>query len=155
MNFCRINFLATLDIKLRVLHTCVCASLIYGCETWDAAKFTSIETSHRQGLRSALSIGATMNNEITYIESGEYPLYIRITMQQLTFWLSLKSVLRNPDHYITKLVNLAEHHNVSYIKYYKSLEHKDRNSDSCNKVLQNEFKAKTAEKIKADATKDV
>ena len=95
-----------------------------------------------------------MNNEITYIESGEYPLFIRITMQQLKFWLSLKSVLRNPDHNITKLVNLAEHHNVSYIKYYKSLEHKYRNADSCKKVLQNEFKAKTAEKIKADATKD-
>ena len=75
-------------------------------------------------------------------------------MQHLKFWLSLKSVLRNPDHYITKLVNLAEHHNVSYIKYYKSLEHRYRNADSCKKVLQNEFKAKTAEKIKADATKD-
>ena len=32
-NFCRKNFLAPLDTKLKVLDTCVKASLIYGCET--------------------------------------------------------------------------------------------------------------------------
>ena len=55
-NFCRKQFLAPLDIKLRVLDTCTSASIVYGCETWGCGKFNKIETLYRQGLKTALSI---------------------------------------------------------------------------------------------------
>ena len=78
-NFCRKNFLAPLDVKIKVLNVCVSASIIYGCETWGGSRLKQIETTYRQGLKTALSIRDTVNNEIVYIESGEWPLEVRIT----------------------------------------------------------------------------
>ena len=64
------------------------------------------ETAYRQGLKSALSVRDGTNNEIVYIESGEYPLEIRIVKQQLKFWTAIENIMNSdPNHYITKLVN--------------------------------------------------
>ena len=118
-NFCRKNFLAPLDIKLRVLDTCVSSSLIYGCETWGNSNFSNVETLYRQGLKCALSVRSSVNNEIFYVETGEWPLQIRITKQQLKFWLSIQTMLRDDNHYITKLVRKAENIEIRYIQYYQ------------------------------------
>ena len=45
---------------------------------------------YRQGIKSALSIGESVNNEIVYLESGEFPLEISIAASQLKFWLSIR-----------------------------------------------------------------
>ena len=37
-NFCRKNFLAPLQVKMKVLNTCVNASITHGCETWGIAR---------------------------------------------------------------------------------------------------------------------
>ena len=98
-NFCRKNFLAPLDVKLTVLNTCVTASVTYGCEVWGEAKIPKLEALYRQGLKSALSVRHCVNNEIVYIETGSWPLQVRITKQQLKFWSSLNEIQREkPDH---------------------------------------------------------
>ena len=100
-NFCRTNFLAPLYIKLKVLNTCVSAALTYSCETWGVGRINSVETAFRQGLKAALSVRDSVNNEIVYVESGEIPLEIRITKQQLKFWLAIQDIARdNPNHYL-------------------------------------------------------
>ena len=71
-NFCRKHFTAPLDIKLNVLNTCANASITYACETWSYFFSKSIETMHRHGLKTALSIRCCTNNEIVYLESGHY-----------------------------------------------------------------------------------
>ena len=75
-NFCKKNFLAPLHIKKMVLDTCVNASLVYGCESWGNYLVPTIDSCYRQGLKTALSIRQSINNEITYIESGSSPLSI-------------------------------------------------------------------------------
>ena len=141
-NFCRRNFLAPLQIKLKVLNTCVSASLIYGCETWAMNDVKQVEILYRQGLKTALSVRNNVNNEIVYTECNELPLKIRITKQQLKFWLTLKHYLQDkPSHYITKLINLANQHNSHYISYYNNLE-TYVDTTNCGNVLKEEYKRK-------------
>ena len=85
VNFCRKCFLAPLFVKLRVLNACVTSSLLYGAEVWGMSKIPKLESLYRQGLKIALSVKNNVNNEIVYTESGEDPLEVRITKQQLKF----------------------------------------------------------------------
>ena len=71
-NFCRRHFLAPLFVKTKVLNSCVSSSLIYACETWGMKTSKIAETAFRQGLKSALSVRDCTNNEIVYVESGEW-----------------------------------------------------------------------------------
>ena len=77
-NFCRSHFLAPQFVKMKVLNSCVSSSLTYGCETWGMKTSKIAETAFRQGLKSALSVRDCTNNEIVYIESGEWSFEIRI-----------------------------------------------------------------------------
>ena len=91
-NFCKKHHLAPLEIKLMVLNTCVTASILYDCETWGDNLGTHIETMYRQGIKSALSVRESTNNEIVYIETGLYPLFIRVKKQQMNFWNSIQNL---------------------------------------------------------------
>ena len=88
-NFCSKNSMAPLDVKLSVLDSCVASSLSYANETW-ADRGRNIETLYRQGLRTALGVRQSVNNEIIYIETNKYQLKCCIMKQQLKFWLIVK-----------------------------------------------------------------
>ena len=53
-NFCRKNYLAPLDIKLKVLNTCATSTLMYGSETWANYIIPNIESLYRAGIKYAL-----------------------------------------------------------------------------------------------------
>ena len=145
-NFCRKNFLAPLNVKLTVLDTCVNASITYACETWSYCIPNSIEVMHRQGIKTALSVRQTTNNEIVYIESGKLPLEINIIKQQMKFWSSITKIIDDdPNHYIAKLVQIGE--NTQYIKHYKNLAIKYTSSAECNNALKIEYSNKFKSKI--------
>ena len=152
-NFCRKNFLAPLDVKFDVLNTCVSASVTYACETWADSWPKTVETIYRQGLRTALSIRGSTNNEIVYLESGEYPLEISIKKQQVKFWLSIKDMLENkPEHYISKLVKLGE--NTAYVQYYKHLLDTFTDPCHCASSLKSDYVNKFSTKIREAALVD-
>ena len=67
-------------------------------------KLKNAETAFRQGIKAALSIiRDCTNNEIVYIESGEWPLEIRISKQQIKFWAAIQDIINtNPDHLYIK-----------------------------------------------------
>ena len=73
-NFCAINYLAPLVIKLQVLDACVTSSLTYGCETWAGYIPKDVEVLYRSGIKTAMAIQQNTNNEIVYVESNLYPL---------------------------------------------------------------------------------
>ena len=147
-NFCRKNFLAPFNIKIHILNTCISSTLLYGCETWGQSKFQSIETLYRQGLKTALSVRPSWNNDIVYIESGELPLQIKIEKQQLKFWISLQDILNNRVHYITKLIRKAEQLDLKYIAYYKNLRREYVTPEICESTLKNSHKAEIDQKIR-------
>ena len=74
------------------------------------------------------------------------PLEIRITKQQLKFWLSMKKSLENnPNHYISKLIILAD--NTPYINFYKRLTDIYENPTNCQKVMTQTIRRKMKDKI--------
>ena len=125
--------------KLKVLGSCVSASLVYGCETWGTNKIKNAETAFRQGLKAALSIRDCTNNEIVYIESGEFPLEIRITKQQIKFWAAIEDIIETyPNHYISKLVKIGE--DTEYVKYYKNLMNTYTDTKTCNDTMKSNYR---------------
>ena len=111
---------------------------------------------YRQGLKTALSIRSCINNEIVYIESGQWPMQVRITKRQLKFWKSIQDITNvYNEHYISKLVKIAENLNVGYLKFYKDLQQRFVNAERCEKILQEEFKTKCVDKIRLKAANDM
>ena len=70
---------------------------------------------YRYGIRSALSVRNSTNNEILYVETGRYPLFIRVKKLQIIFWKSIKNLSSDPDQHISKLINQAKTLNVTYM----------------------------------------
>ena len=154
-NFLRKNFLAPLSIKLNVLDICVTSSLTYGCETWGTAVVNSIEVAYRLGLKRSLSIRETTNTEIVYIEADRLPLHIRITKQQLNFWINLQSYLNdNPEHPLKGLIDQGLSMNLPYLKYYTNLESIYTTPTNCENILSNDFRASNRTKIMTKANDD-
>ena len=71
-NFCARNFCAPINIKLKVLHSCVISSLCYGSEIWGEYISPELETAYKIGLKTALSVRFNTSNEIVQIETGTY-----------------------------------------------------------------------------------
>ena len=115
------------------------SSLCYASETW-GDKGSDVEVVYRYGLRTALGVRQTTNNEIIYIESNKFPLKCQIMKQQLKFWLNVKEYIQNnPQSALDCFVRQAQRLNVKYIKYYETLESKYVTPDNCIKSLQTEY----------------
>ena len=155
-NFLRMNFLAPLLIKLKVLDVCVTSSLTYGCETWGTASMNAIEVAYRLGLKRALSIRESTNTEIVYTEADRVPLNIRISKLQLKFWMNIQTYLNeNPDHPLKGLIDHGLEINLPYLKYYSNLESTYSTPDICERMLTNDFRIANAEKIRSKSNNDV
>ena len=124
-NFIMKNHLSPISIKVKVLNTCARAALSYGYETWANHIEPGIEILYRTGLKSALSVGNSVNNEIVYVESGCVPMYIHIKKQQLEFWKGIQEVKHDiPDNPLGNLFDQSRILNIQYIKYWRDLEGK-------------------------------
>ena len=107
------------------------------------------------GLKRALSIRETCNNEIVYVESGRTPLSIRIAKQQLKFWLELQSYLeREPNHPLKGLVELGQELNIPYIQHYSKLKADYRTPHECTTISSQRLHNDIAEKIRTKANED-
>ena len=94
-----------------------------------------------------MSVRKSVNNEIVYVESGEYPLQIRIMRQQLKFWINLQAYLvQNPHHYLLKLLKQAD--NIPYVNYYNELQRQYTDPALCEKLLKAEKQATNEEAIR-------
>ena len=154
-NFLRKNFLAPLSEKLNVLDVCVSSSLTYGCETWGTASIKSIEIIYRHGLKRALSVRQTTNNEIVYIETGRLPLSIRMAKQQLKFWNSIQVYMAdNPDHPLASLIEFGQQINLPYLQYYEKLEADYNDSTTCKKSLTQAIRQDIETKIRSKGGED-
>ena len=147
-NICRKNPLAPIGTKLKVLDTCTTASLLYCCETWANCTYTKLGSLYRKGLKFALSVRCTTNNETIYLESSRIPLTIQIKKHQLHFWNTLQENLsKTPETPLRKIIEKAEHVNSNYIKHYKYLVNLHENSKNCQKNLLNAFHAKAVSDV--------
>ena len=137
------------------MDTCAVASLLYCCETWATCTFTKLEALYRKGIKYALSIRASTNNEIIYLESNRVPLSVQITKRQLLFWKTLQKHFRsNPENPLKKLIDKAELVNLKYINHYKNLSNIYDSPKHCQDTLIDTFRVTNTSKIRTKATSD-
>ena len=155
LNFCRTNFMAPLKVKLDVLNVCLKSSVLFGCEIWANSKLEKIECCYRKAIKNALSVRPSVNNEIAYIESGQFPLVCDVKSRQLKFWLKLvEDAGKEPNSYMSKLINLAIEKRIPYIRYYKSLAESYANVKTCKATLRQQFHTKWTSRIEQCSADD-
>ena len=155
-NFCRKNFMAPLSVKLDVLNVCLKSSVLFGCEVWANSKLDKLESCYRKAIKNALSVRPSVNNEIAYIETGQFPLVCDVKSRQLQFWSTLhENALSQPDNYLTKLVKQAIDKKIPYVMYYKRLAETYHNSSKeCNSMLKEQYSLSWATRIDQCASDD-
>ena len=147
-NFCSKNYLSPITIKLKVLNSCAISSLSYSSETWGKYNGKGIETLVRTGIKTALSIRNNTPNEITYIESDQYPLECSILKQQLKFWLNMEQHMKdNPQTPLSILISLAQTKKLPYITHYMKLKEKYTSPENCMETLKSEYRLKWTTQI--------
>ena len=135
-NFVHKNHMAPIGIKLKVLDACVTSSLVYACETWGTANVSNLEVAYRFGLKRALSVRENTNTEVIYLESDRYPLAIRVSKQQLKFWITLTDYLgENPEHPLAALIERGRELNLKYVAYYDNLKREFQTPEELHKQL--------------------
>ena len=84
-NYIRVNRLAPVSVKLKVLKSCVMSTLLYNCETFGHKIPEGLEQMYYKMLRVALGVRSNCSNILTLIESGCLPLACLIRARQLKF----------------------------------------------------------------------
>ena len=67
--FIRNNKFEPIDVKGKVLQSCLQASLLYGCEAWSSSSLQIIEILYRKSIKIVFGMNIRTPNEIVYIES--------------------------------------------------------------------------------------
>ena len=107
-----------------------------------------IETLVRTGIKTALSIRNNTPNEITYIESDQYPLECTILKQQLKFWLNMEQHMKDkPQTPLSNLISLAQTKKLPYITHYMKLKEKYTSPENCMETLKSEYRQKWTTQI--------
>ena len=134
-NFCKVNKNAPLHVKLDILDTCAKASLIYGCETW-GNNISDAERCFRAGLKTALNVRQNLNTEIVHVETGRWPLRVRVRSSQLKFWLQMKTyITEHPESALAKVWNMGLQAKSPYLSYYLKLEREFGDPENCAESL--------------------
>ena len=70
---------------------------------------------------------------------GQPSLSAHIAKQHLAFWLKIQEKLHDDEYYITKLVKQAVDLKIDFIIYYKLLQERFSDAESCEKQLKEEI----------------
>ena len=109
-----------------------------------------VEGVYRSGLRTALGIRTSINNEIVYIESDRFPLKCKIKKQQLKFWLHVKDYIStNPRSALDIFVLKPTEIDLPFIRYYRELEGENLSPASCLVNFESELKGQWRSKFEA------
>ena len=61
---------APLEVKEKVLESCILSTVIYNCESWRNANLNNLEIKYRQALKYMLGVRKSTCNDLPYIELG-------------------------------------------------------------------------------------
>ena len=149
-NFIRNNNYAPIDVKRKVLQSCLQASLLYGCEAWSSCSLQKIETLYRKAIKIVFGMNIRTPNEIVYIESGLIYLKAEIYKRQFKFWSKILDNLNSPSSLAT-VYHQAIEKNTHFIRHYKNLHKQFSDEESCYNFYKNKFSMRMAENIKMKA----
>ena len=84
--------------------------LLYASEIWGTTNIHVIETAHLYACKRLLNVSDKTSNNMTYGETGRYPLLIDSTTRSLRYWLKITNMPLNrfPRQAYTMLRNDVE-----------------------------------------------
>ena len=94
-NFIRSNRVAPLQVKLKVLKSCVMSSLLHNCEAFGDYVIKDLELAYSKLLKCCFNVRESVPNNILLIESGFLPIRTLIYSRQLKFYRRFKSSIKN------------------------------------------------------------
>lgn len=125
--FLRNNKYVPINIKLKVLESCLLSSLLYNAETWGNANLSKLEIKYREMLRAILGVRTTTCNEFVYTELDAISITARVMKKQYDFWTKIINLDETEPLKIA--VRIAERHKLPFINHYKQLYNKFQNID--------------------------
>ena len=125
--FLRSNRNAPVDIKLKVLESCIVSSLLHNAETWADSKIERLEVLHRRMLKSILGVRMTTCSEFLHIELGVPSVKTYLLVKQFNFWK--KVVDLSDSDPLTYAITLGKQYKLKEINHYDNLLEKYNSSD--------------------------
>ena len=123
----RSNRNAPLDIKLKVLESCLVASTLHNAETWADSKIERLEVVYRRMLKSVLGVRMSTCSEFLYVELGVHSIRTYIMVKQFNFWQKVQELdASDPLQYA---ISLGERYNLKEVKHYVNLIKTYENAD--------------------------
>ena len=117
--FLRNNKNAPVDIKLKVLESCVLHSILHNAETWADSKIDRLEVVYRRMLKSVLGVRMTTCTEFLFVELGVHSIKTYLMVKQFSFLQKVKELdSSGPLRYV---ISLGEQFNLKEIRHYENL----------------------------------
>ena len=135
-------------VKLKLVKSCVNASITYARESWGSCSVMPLEVLQRKALKIALSIRKNIPNEILYGESGCMPLKAIIHRGQLKFYRKIKNdAINDPYLPITRIFDNAANTNIQFNRHYKQLDTTFADENECYNFYENQYKSSAIEQV--------
>ena len=110
---------APLNVKEKVLESCILSSVIYNCESWGNANLVNLEKKYRKALKYMLGIRKSVCNEFPYLELGKPTITSIVRKRQLKFY---RNCTIHKDFPMQRyIIRKAMDANCSFINHYMEL----------------------------------
>ena len=113
-----------IDIQIKLFDTLILPILTYGCEIWGFSELNSLETFHRQFIKSCLKISKSASKSITYGESGVQNIENIINTRMICFWNRIRQGHNNKFSF--KMLNFVKNlqdQNIYHSKWCTKIRH--------------------------------
>lgn len=135
---------APLEVKEKVLESCIISTVLYNCESWGNANLENLEKKYRQALKYMLGVSRYTCNEFPYVELGKPTLKSIVYKRQLKFY---KDCIIDKDFPMQRyIIRQALDSNCPFIRHYVQLSSKYNTADEITEKslieMQNSIKRK-------------
>ena len=138
-NFMRSNKAAPIQVKLKVLRSCVMGSLLYNCETFGSVIPVGLELVYRKMLKCCLNVRHNVPNLTLYVETGFLPIRTLILARQWKFYKRFLGSLAQQSRR-QKMLQYLLQHKTPFLQHYENLSKKYNSADDIIKEGRSEVK---------------
>ena len=118
------NHNAPLEVKEKVLDSCIVSTALNNCESWGNANLKDLELKYRKSLKYMLGVRKSTCNEFPYVELAKPSITSQVYKRQLTFY---RKCLSGNDFPLQRyIIKLAVDSKCSFIDHYVQLDLKYR-----------------------------
>ena len=138
------NKTTPINIKLKVLNSCMFSSFLYSAESWWNIDIFSkqLSTLELKALKRILGVKKGTPNHLVYIELKRPCIIAQIKALHYKFFNDKIMKHSENDALVKNLLNICIEYNLNIIKYYNSLKNDHIHEDKTNQhILYNYVKS--------------